>query len=74
MAAIKKQKKKYISVKLPACDSEYPLDDNGCRKLPDYTPEYLAKHGRKLFKILLEKVPSKLYSELLKCMREQEKI
>jgi hypothetical protein len=67
------QNKKYISVKLPACGNEYPLDANGCRKLPDYTPEYLEKHGRKLFKILLERVPSKVYSELLKCMRDHEK-
>jgi len=68
------QKKKYVSVKLPACGTVYPLDKYGCRKLPNYTPEYLKKHGRKLFKILLEQVPSNVYSELLKCMRETEKI
>ena len=68
------QKKKYVSIKLPACSNAYPLDEHGCRKLPNYTPEYLRKHGKKLFKVLLEQVPSTVYSELLKCIRELEKI
>ncbi len=71
---MKFQKKKYVAVKLPASFSAYPLDSDGCKKLPNYTPEYLKKHGEKLFKILLEQVPSKVYSELLRLMREHEKI
>jgi len=71
---MKYQRKKYVSVKLPVCGNAYPLDSDGCHKLPNYTPEYLKKHGQKLFKILLEKVPSKVYSELLRLMRELEKI
>lgn len=71
---MKRQRKKYVSVKLPCSSEAYPLDENGCRKLPNYTPEYLKKHGRKLFKILLEQVPSKVYSELLRLMRDLENI
>lgn len=71
---MKHQKKKYVSIKLPAYGDAYPLDGNGCRKLPNYTPEYLSKHGKKLFKIILEQVPSKVYSELLRLMREHENI
>lgn len=70
----KKQRKKYVSVKLPAHGRSYPLDTFGCHKLPDYTAEYLKKHGQKLFKILTTKVPSKVYSEVLKLIRELEKI
>ena len=71
---MKCQKIKYISVKLPACGKAYPLDKHGCKKLPNYTPDYLKKQGEKLFDILLNKVPSKVYSQLLKKMRELENI
>ena len=66
-------KKKYISIKLPADYSKYPYDRNGCNKLPNYTTEYLKKHGRKLFYILYNKVPSPVYVELVKCIKEVEK-
>lgn len=72
--AKKRQRKKYVSIKLPCCGSAYPLDENGCHKLPDYTPEYLKAHGAKLFKILFEKVPSKVYAEVLRKIRELENI
>lgn len=68
-----KQRIKYISVKLPASITSYPFNDVGSRKLPDYTPEYLRKHGRKLFNILLSDVPSTLYGELINCIREKER-
>ncbi len=71
---MKYQKKKYVSVKLPAAGNAYPLDSDGCRELPNYTADYLKKHGEKLFKIILEKVPSKVYSELLRLMRAHENI
>jgi len=70
----KHPRKRYVSVKLPRCGNAYPLDENGCHKLPNYTPEYLKKHGEKLFKILVEKVPSKVYAEVLRLMRELENI
>jgi hypothetical protein len=70
----RKQKIKYVSVKLPACGTAYPLDRFGCRKLPNYTPEYLKKHGRKLFNTLLNEVPAALYSELLRCIKQKEKL
>jgi len=71
---MKKHKKKYISVKLPACGKAYPIDRQGCRKLPNYTSEYLRKHGKKLFNILLHQVPSLVYQELVKQIREKENI
>ena len=71
---MRKQKKKYVLIKLPACSDVYPVDKHGCVKLPNYTPEYLKKHGQKLFRVLFEKVPSKVYSELLKLIREHENI
>jgi len=70
----RRQKKKYVSIKLPCSGDAYPLDENGCRKLPDYTPEYLRKHGKKLFKILVEQVPSKVYAEVLRLMRDLENL
>ena len=70
----RKQKIKYISIKLPACDDAYPFDRYGCRILPNYTKTYLRKHGKKLFDILLNKVPADVYSQLLEKMREVEKI
>jgi len=63
---------KFVSIKLPACGTAYPLDAFGCRKLPNYTPEYLRKHAMKLHKILRNKVPGTLYSELLKQMKSEE--
>lgn len=69
----KKQPVKYVSIKLPASAVGYPCDEMGCRKLPEYTPDYLKRHGRKLFKILFNSVPSTVYGELIKCIREQEK-
>jgi hypothetical protein len=71
---MRKQKIKYVSVKLPACGNAYPLDKLGCRKLPDYSPDYLKKHGRKLFEILLNEVPSTVYSELVRCIKQKEKL
>lgn len=68
----KKQRKQYVSVKLPACAQLYPLDKNGCRKLPNYDKEYLQKHGRKLFDILFNRVPSTVYSELIRCIKENK--
>ena len=69
-----KHKIKYVSVKLPACGNAYPLDKFGCRKIPNYTTEYLRKHGKKLFDILLNNFPSNVYSELVRCIRQKEKI
>jgi len=69
-----RQKKKYISVKLPMCGNAYPLDSDGCHKLPNYTQDYLKKRGDMLFDILLNQVPSTVYSQLLKRVREIEHI
>jgi hypothetical protein len=65
-------KKKYISIKLPASHESYPTDRIGHQQLPNYTTEYLKKHGRKLFEVLFTKVPASIYSELIKCIKEQE--
>lgn len=73
MAKKKKQKIKYISIKLPLSIRAYPCNETGCQQLPEYTIEYLRRHGRKLFNVLLNKVPATVYSELIKCIREQEK-
>lgn len=70
---MKHRRTKYVSLKLPACGTAYPLDRFGCRKLPNYTRDYLKKHGRKLFDILMNKVPADLYSELVRCIRAKEK-
>ena len=70
---MKKQRIKYISVKLPACGDYYPLNTLGCRKMPDYTREYLKNHGRKLFDILMNKVPANVYSELVRLIKEKER-
>ena len=67
---MRKRKIKYISIKLPACNNAYPLDKYGCHKMPAYTPQYLKKHGRKLFYILMNKVPSSVYSELTRCIKK----
>lgn len=69
----KRQPVEYVSVKIPASILAYPCDEMGCRQLPNYTPDYLKRHGRKLFRILLNNVPSTVYGELIKCIREQEK-
>lgn len=69
---MKKRRVKYVSIKLPACGKAYPLDNFGCRKLPDYDADYLKKHGKKLFEILLHKVPANVYSEVVRCIRERE--
>jgi len=68
----RRQKIKFVSIKLPACGMAYPLDAFGCRKLPDYTADYLRKHAVKLHSILLNKVPGTLYSELVKCIKFEE--
>ena len=68
----RRQRVKFVSIKLPACGTAYPLDAFGCRKLPNYTAEYLRNHARKLHKILRDKVPGTLYSELLKQMKCEE--
>ena len=70
---MKKQRVKYVSVKLPACDTAYPLDKHGCRKLPSYTPKYLKQHAKKLFDILMNDVPATLYSELVRIIKQKEK-
>lgn len=67
-----KHKVKYVSIKLPACGTAYPLDTFGCRKLPNYSAEYLRKHARKLHRILRDKVPGTLYSEIVKCIKAEE--
>lgn len=69
-----KKKIKYVSIKLPACGTVYPLDEFGCRQLPDYNAEYLKKHGRKLFKVLFDKVPGTVYTELLRLIKEKENL
>ena len=69
-----KHKIRYVSIKLPACWREYPLDNNGCRKIPEYTTAYLEKHGRKVFKALINDTPATVYSEVLRCFREKEKL
>ena len=71
---MRKRKIKYVSIKLPACGNAYPLDKFGCRKLPNYSPEYLKKHGRKLFEILMNEVPASLYSELVHCIKQKERL
>ncbi len=71
---MKHSKKKYISIKLPAGVDFYPVDRLGHRKLPNYTSDYLKKHGRKLFEILFHQVPSTVYSELIRCIKANEKI
>jgi hypothetical protein len=70
---MRKRRIKYVSLKLPACGTAYPLDRFGCRKLPPYNADYLKKHGKKLFDILMHKVPATVYSELVRCIREKEK-
>lgn len=70
----KKRKIRYVSVKLPVCGSEYPLDAEGCHKIPGYTSEYLRKHGKKLFDLLMNRVPATTYSELVRCIKERENL
>jgi hypothetical protein len=70
----RKRKVKYVSIKLPVCGSEYPLDSHGCFMMPNYTPEYLKKHGKKLFDFLMNRVPATTYSELVRCIKECEKL
>ena len=69
---MKHVRKRYVSVKLPADHAAYPVDRMGHQKLPNYTPEYLKKHGRKLFHILFHKVAAPVYSELIRCIKEVE--
>ena len=68
----RKQKIRYVSIKLPACGNAYPLDKLGCRKLPNYTREYLKKHARKLANILHTKVPPDVCSELMRFLEQKE--
>ena len=63
---------KFVSIKLPACGTAYPLDTFGCRKLPDYTTKYLRKRANILHYVLRNKVPGTLYSELIKLMKAEE--
>lgn len=63
---------KYVSFKLPACGTAYSLDKFGCRRLPDYTREYLKKHARKLANILHTKVPADVCSELIRILEQKE--
>ena len=69
---MKSHKIKYVSVKLPAAADAYPIDKHGCKKLPDYTTDYLKKHAKKLFKILMNKVPMTVYSEFVRCVKEHD--
>jgi hypothetical protein len=66
------QRIKFISIKLPASGELYPLDGFGCRKLPNYTTEYLRKRARLFHNILRNKVPGTFYSELLRLMKAEE--
>jgi len=68
----RRQRVKFVSIKLPACGTAYPLDAFGCRKLPNYSAEYLRGHARKLHRILRDKVPGTLYGELVKCIKVEE--
>ncbi len=68
----RKQRIKFVSIKLPACGTAYPLDAFGCRKLPNYTVDYLKRRARILHNVLRHKVPGTLYSELLKIMKSEE--
>lgn len=70
----KSQPIKYISIKLPACSKFYPLDKSGCFKLPEYDVKYLKKHGKKLFDILMNKVPASILYELIDCLRQNKEI
>jgi hypothetical protein len=67
-------KKRYVSVKLPADHKAYPIDRMGHIKLPNYTVEYLKKHGQKLFNILFNHVPADVYSEVVRLIKETENI
>jgi len=69
---MKNARKKYVSIKLPACVDAYPIDRLGHRKLPGYSQDYLKKHGQKLFKVLFEQVPSVVYQELIRCIKAAE--
>ena len=68
-----RRKIRYVSVKLPRDSKAYPLDRVGNFILPNYSLDYLKKRGRKLFDILMNKVPAAIYSELIRCIREREK-
>lgn len=67
---MKKQRIKYISIKLPACSVAYPLDEIGNRNLPNYTPSYLKNNAKKLVEILINKVPSTIYSEVITLIKD----
>ena len=56
------------------CNNHYPMDKFGCYKLPDYTKEYLKKHGKKLFEILMNNVPATILSELIVCLEKNKEI
>jgi hypothetical protein len=68
----RRQKTRYVSVKLPASSAAYPRDRLGNPRLPKYTKNYLRRHGKKIFNILFRKVPSTIYSELIECIREHD--
>jgi hypothetical protein len=71
---MKRPKIKYVSIKLPADINAYPVDKSGSPKLPNYTSKYLRNYGRKLFNILLNKIPSSIYTELVRCIKQKEKL
>ena len=71
---MRKQKIKYVSIKLPADGSAYPLDKFGYHKLPNYSVKYLKAHAKKLFDILMNKVPAGVYSELVLCIKQKENL
>ena len=71
---MKKQRIKYVSVKLPANSDAYPIDSFGSRRLPNYSSAYLKERGKKLFETLLIQVPATLYSEVVRCIKQQENL
>lgn len=70
----KKNPIRYISIKLPAAAPHYPMDETGVKNLPNYTPQYLKRHGAKLFKLLMNDVPSTLYGELVRLMKAAKEL
>lgn len=60
---------RYWSIKLPKDGHSY-----GKHEFPKYTKEYLRRRGRALFELVFNHVPADTYNELVKLIREKEKI
>lgn len=58
---------KYWSIKLPKDGLSYKDGE-----FPQYTREYLQKHGRKLFELLMNHVPAEVYNEMVKQIKARE--